>query len=1078
LHPSTVDFALIEGGAVAGRTLAVLTVTDEDGPLLGELTVSKSTDPSPISIESGNDEGVFDLHVQKHFSMLKLAKDAADIDRSEYDLHFIATDGQVPERKRRKTLKVYNEAKLVPSPVVVERDLSATIPEDSPVGSFVAQVHTNSSGCRFALVGAVPFHVDEISGIITTTNELDVNNASAYTLEVMVQLPPPSIQAVMSTVTVTVVDVNDHAPVFVSLPNRLSIAENTQVGSTVLIVKARDEDRGENSRISYHLLTANASQYLSIDKRSGKLTLRKALDFEKIRGFSVEIEACDNGVPKLCTTADVSIAVEDLNDNAPEFHCDVIHSTLPLNSLPGTVVTTVSASDRDSGLAGRVYYALLDAITGFSIDRATGNIKTTENLQAKQYKIRVGAMDGNGVMSSNNATVTLFVTNGTSLRWRESPDTIEVADNSTAGDVLATYTTEPSSNIKTTSSLLSIDSLGKLTLASSIPPNIDQLYALLIASANDVSITKCLQLRVKRNPPAPAFVKKSIALKLARDSPLGMEIIKVDPGVECELKSDCRWLGINSDGVVSVKELIDKSINSVHCILEARDKQGRTDTLKLHLAVETAEKPLHLNATYNLRVKEGTRPGAVLTSLATDPAYIFKTSLDTPIGIFPDGSVYIKREIARTTADVISLPITAKHRLRNNTHSAVVNVYIDDVNNHSPECPKRSHFHIEENSRIGTTVGFLSATDKDIGLNGVLGYRLLDNQDLLHIDIATGKITTATVFDAEAMDRIDFKYEVFDHGTPQNTGICNATVFIVDVNDHAPKFSQLFYTAKVDVNDATDNKTVAAVKAADKDKNDSVKYRLLNYLHLFEINPTSGEVSRKGRLRGDSRFNISIAALDKEGKMTEAFLMVTTNSDNELHPVFDKMAEPLRISSSTLVGSIVGKVRAVAGSHIITYRISSQLFDVDSWGNVILTGQLDPSGTREVVVTASTPFRSSTTLLKIEIAADLLTKTGHFRVEENSVGGIITVLDENYQVLLTVPQTSAFAVRNKQLVLTSPLDHEMSSTYQVLVGNNRYVFEGYCLSMISFPHVFSSVYNWKKVLYSLRFLKQGTDIPP
>ncbi|KHJ89456.1 cadherin domain protein [Oesophagostomum dentatum] len=663
LHPSTVDFALIESGAVAGRTLAVLTVTDEDGPLL---------DPSPISIESGNDDGVFDLHVQKHFSMLKLAKDAANIDRSEYDLHFIATDGQVPERKRRKTLKVYNEAKLAPSPVVVERDLSATVPENSPVSSFVAQVHTNSSGCRFALVGVVPFHVDEISGIITTTNELDVNNASVYTLEVMVQLPPPSIQSVISTVTVTVADVNNHAPVFVGLPNRLSIAEDTQAGGTVLTVKARDED---------------------------------------------------------------------INDNAPEFHCDVTHSVLPLNSPPGTVVTTVSASDRDSGLAGRVYYALLDAVTGFSIDRATGTIKTTENLQVREYKIRVGAMDGNGVMSSNNATVTLFVTNGTTLRWLEGPDTISVMDSSTAGDMLATYTTDPPSTIKTTSVLLSIDSLGKLTLASSIPPNTDQFYALLIASANDVSITKCLQLRVKRNPPAPAFVKKSIALKLARDSPLGMEIIKVDPGVECEFKSDCRWLGVNSEGVVSVKELIDKSINSVHCVLEARDKQGRTDTLKLHLAVETAEKPLHLNATYNLHVKEGTRPGAVLTTLANDPAYIFEPTLDAPIGVLPDGSVYVKREVARTTADVISLPITATHRIRNNTYFTVVNVYIDDDNNHAPECPKQTHFHIEENSNIGTTVGFLSATDKDIGLNGVVGYRLLDNQDLLRVGVATGKVS-------------------------------------------------------------------------------------------------------------------------------------------------------------------------------------------------------------------------------------------------------------------------------------------------------------------------------------------------
>lgn len=36
LHPATVDFALIEVGAAVGKTVAVLTVTDDDGPLSGE----------------------------------------------------------------------------------------------------------------------------------------------------------------------------------------------------------------------------------------------------------------------------------------------------------------------------------------------------------------------------------------------------------------------------------------------------------------------------------------------------------------------------------------------------------------------------------------------------------------------------------------------------------------------------------------------------------------------------------------------------------------------------------------------------------------------------------------------------------------------------------------------------------------------------------------------------------------------------------------------------------------------------------------------------------------------------------
>lgn len=39
LHPSDVDFAIIERDAVAGKSIAVLTVTDEDGPLGGKFVL-------------------------------------------------------------------------------------------------------------------------------------------------------------------------------------------------------------------------------------------------------------------------------------------------------------------------------------------------------------------------------------------------------------------------------------------------------------------------------------------------------------------------------------------------------------------------------------------------------------------------------------------------------------------------------------------------------------------------------------------------------------------------------------------------------------------------------------------------------------------------------------------------------------------------------------------------------------------------------------------------------------------------------------------------------------------------------
>ncbi|VDL79654.1 unnamed protein product [Nippostrongylus brasiliensis] len=745
LHPSTVNFALIDAGAVAGRTVAVLTVTDEDGPI----------------------------------------SDSADITKSEFDLTFIASDGQLPQRTTNASLKVYNEAKLTSVPVAVERELAVSLPENSAVGSFVAQVHTNSSRCRFELRAQHQlFQVDRKSGIITTVSPLSVQLADSHVLEVLVQLPPPNIHTVTATVTVTVVDVNDHRPSIVELPDRLSISEDTAVGTVVLAVSARDEDRGDNALLSYRLLNGEATEYLSIGSNSGKIIMKKAVDFEKITEFDAEIEVCDHGRPRLCDVAILPIAIQDVNDNSPAFFCSESYSVLPMNSPPGTIVTVVLAKDRDSGSAGEVHYALLDSITDFSIDRSSGVVRTTAHLRPKSYKIRIGATDGHGVMSSNNVTVTLYVTTNESLIWKSGPETISLDDTVLPGDELARYETE--------------------------------------------------------------------------------------------------------------------------------------------------------------------------------------------------------------------------------------------------------------NADIGTVVGFLEAEDEDSGLNGVLGYRLLDNHHLIQLGVVSGKISSATIFDAEKTERIDFKYEVYDHGFPSKAVICNASVEITDLNDNIHTFDQGVYTVKVEANDPSENRTIITVHANDEDRTSKIVYRLLNYLHMFEIDANSGVVSRIGRLRPDSRFNISIGAVDEDGLISTAILIVTTSSDENAVPVFDKK-EPFRISSSTALGSVIGPVRAVAGRHVIRYHLSDDRFDIDSWGNVILTDELTKPGTYEFIVTAATAHRNSSSVQKVVVidAGDGGVGGMTFRVKENTAPDMITELDDDFELLLTVPFSSAFKFVAKKLIVARPLDAEVSSIYHILVGNKK-----------------------------------------
>uniref|UniRef100_A0A4W5KSH9 Cadherin domain-containing protein n=1 Tax=Hucho hucho TaxID=62062 RepID=A0A4W5KSH9_9TELE len=73
------------------------------------------------------------------------------------------------------------------------------------------------------------------------------------------------------------------------------------------------------------------------------------------------------------TEANVTILVEDVNDNTPTFTQDLYQVTLPEHSLPGSPVITVTATDRDSGENGKVTYRVMSSkLNGFYVDPSNG----------------------------------------------------------------------------------------------------------------------------------------------------------------------------------------------------------------------------------------------------------------------------------------------------------------------------------------------------------------------------------------------------------------------------------------------------------------------------------------------------------------------------------------------------------------------------------------------------------------------------------------------------------------------------------------------------------------------------------
>uniref|UniRef100_A0A8D0BYX9 Cadherin domain-containing protein n=1 Tax=Salvator merianae TaxID=96440 RepID=A0A8D0BYX9_SALMN len=159
-------------------------------------------------------------------------------------------------------------------------------------------------------------------------------------------------------------------------------------------------------------------------------------------------------------------------------------------------------------------------------------------------------------------------------------------------------------------------------------------------------------------------------------------------------------------------------------------------------------------------------------------------------------------------------------------------IRIEDDNDNPPIFnPETVTFCISENSRIGTFIGQVTATDRDEPgtQHTKLKYRIVNidpivfrGANLFTINPDTGAITLATPsLDRENVDRFTVLVEARDMGG-QPFGLCNTGTVIIqvdDANDHAPmlgSFTEVFYEAYVSEN--TVGVKVTDIGIIDKDQ--------------------------------------------------------------------------------------------------------------------------------------------------------------------------------------------------------------------------------------------------------------------
>ncbi|NWX32254.1 CDHR3 protein, partial [Notiomystis cincta] len=263
---------------------------------------------------------------------------------------------------------------------------------------------------KYSLLPAtVPFSIRE-SGAIFSTKKFDYEkDPHCYYLNITVT-DPDGLNSTR-TLNINIININDESPYFITKQRIYRIPEEQSPGTIVAKIAAKDpDDEDSPSRLFYSIKSSD--RYFSIDPASGVLqvTGRMDRDAPPLRlqpNISLIVRVEDGPSSGRASEMEITVIVDDVNDNPPECNSSAFRNEVNENTTPGTFFVDIRNYCKDidvdpsnnqfsfTGLSGfgSNNFALESTVSGRLVMTGTIDFEKPGNPGAEVYTLTVRVQD-------------------------------------------------------------------------------------------------------------------------------------------------------------------------------------------------------------------------------------------------------------------------------------------------------------------------------------------------------------------------------------------------------------------------------------------------------------------------------------------------------------------------------------------------------------------------------------------------------------------------------------------------------------------------------------------------------------